>query len=159
LEKESKMSYTIEKQDKKLFIGLPLKTNNEECSITMPAHKEKFFNENILAKIPYKINKNIFALYTDYDGDYTQPYLWILGCEVSILEKIPDGLVGKVIPPSKYAVFKTQGAFPQGLVAAWQAIWVSNLPRSYTSDFELYASDFNPQTHPEVKVYIAIDHK
>jgi len=46
------MNYTFEKQKKKFFIGLELKTNNEECSSAMPAHKERFFNENVSAKIP-----------------------------------------------------------------------------------------------------------
>jgi predicted transcriptional regulator YdeE len=146
-----------EVQQKKLFIGLKLRTNNEECSSAMPAHKEKFFKENIPAKIPNKIDGNILALYTDYEGDYTKPYSWILGCEVSSLNEIPAGLVGKVIPESKYAVFTTQGEFPQGLIAAWQTVWQSNIPRSYTTDFELYRSNFHPQKNPEVKVYIAID--
>ncbi len=151
------MAYTIEKQGKKFFIGLALRTNNKECSAAMPAHKERFFKENTLAKIPNRVNGNILALYTDYEGDYTQPYSWILGCEVSSLDHVPAGLVGKAIPESTYAVFTTQGEFPQGLIAAWQAIWNANLLRSYTSDFELYRADFNPQTNPEVKVYIAID--
>ena len=151
------MNHTIEHQRHAFFIGLELRTNNEECSVAMPAHKEKFFNENILAKIPNKLNGNILALYTDYEKDYTKTYSWILGCEVSNLGFVPDGLIGKEIPASKYAVFTTQGEFPQGLIAAWQAVWKSNLPRSYTSDFELYRSDFDPQKNPEVKVFIAID--
>jgi predicted transcriptional regulator YdeE len=151
------MHHIIEHQKKKFFIGLELRTNNDECSFAMPAHKEKFFRENIPAKIPNKVNGNILALYTDYEGDYTKPYSWILGCEVSSLDKVPDGLVCKIIPESNYAVFTTQAEFPQGLVAAWQAIWKSNLHRSYTSDFEVYRSDFDPQKNPQVKVYIAID--
>ncbi len=151
------MHYTIEHQKKKFFIGLELRTNNDECSFTMPAHKDRFFNENIPSKIPNKVNNNILALYTDYEGDYTKPYSWILGCEVSSLDTISDGLVGKVIPESNYAVFTTQGEFPQGLIAAWQAIWKSNLHRSYTCDFEVYGSGFDPQKNPQVKVYIAID--
>lgn len=151
------MNQTIEHQKEKFFIGLELRTNNEECSLAMPAHKDKFFQENIPSKIPNKIDGNILALYTDYEGDYTKPYSWILGCEVSSLEQVPEGLVGKVIPDSKYAVYTTQGEFPQGLIAAWQDIWKSNLPRSYTSDFEIYRSDFDPQHNPEVKVYIAIE--
>jgi predicted transcriptional regulator YdeE len=151
--------YTFEQQSEKFFIGLELRTNNEECSSAMPAHKDRFFNENISAKIPNKLNSNILALYTDYEGDYTKPYSWILGIEVSSLDEVPAGLVGKVIPESKYAVFKTQGEFPQGLIAAWQAVWKSNLPRSYTSDFELYRSDFNAEENSEVKVYIAIEDK
>jgi predicted transcriptional regulator YdeE len=151
------MNYSIEEQQDKFFIGLELRTNNEECSLTMPTHQERFFYENIPAKIPNRIDGNILALYTDYEGDYTKPYSWILGCEVSSLNEIPVGLVGKVIPKSKYAVFTTQGEFPQGLIAVWQNIWQSNLSRSYTSDFELYRSDFDPQKNPEVKVYIALD--
>ncbi|MBP9842272.1 MAG: effector binding domain-containing protein, partial [Simkaniaceae bacterium] len=136
---------------------LELKTDNEKSSLEMPAHQEKFFKENVPAKIPNKMSENIFALYTDYEGDYTKPYSWILGCEVSSLDEIPVGLVGKVIPESEYAVFTTQGEFPQGLISAWQAVWKSDLPRSYTSDFELYRSTFHPQENPEVKVYIAVD--
>jgi predicted transcriptional regulator YdeE len=153
----AEMQHKVEHLNQKFFIGLELRTNNEECSSAMPAHKEKFFKENTLAKIPNKTNENILALYTDYAGDYTQPYSWILGCEVSNLDKVPDGLVGKVIPAADYAVFTTEGGFPQGLIAAWQAIWKSNLHRSYTSDFEVYRPDFDPQKNPEVKIYIAID--
>lgn len=155
---QEKMNYTIEHQERKFFIGLELKTNNDECSSTMPAHKERFFKENTLLKIPNKVNSAIVALYTDYEGDYTKPYSWILGCEVSSLDEVPEGLVGKIISESNYAVFTTQGEFPQGLIAAWQAVWTSNLDRSYTSDFEVYRSDFDPQKNPEVKIYIAIDH-
>lgn len=151
------MNYNIEHQNEKFFIGLQLKTNNEECSLAMPAHKDRFFKENILSKIPHKINGNVLALYTDYEGDYSKPYSWILGCEVSSLHEVPEGLVGKIIPESNYAVFITLGDFPEGLIAIWQEIWKSNLPRSYTSDFEVYASDFDPQQNPEVKVYIAIE--
>lgn len=146
-----------EQQKEKLFIGLELRTNNQECSLAMPLHQARFFQENIPSKIPNKINGNILALYTDYEGDYTRPYSWILGYEVSSLDEVPEGLVGKVIPESKYAVFTTQGAFPQGLIAVWQEIWQSGLPRSYTSDFEVYPANFDPERNPEVKVYIATD--
>jgi len=151
------MNYTIEHQRYKFFIGLELRTNNAECAVAMPAHKEKFFKENIIAKIPNKINDNILALYTDYEGDYTQSYSWVLGCEVSSLDSVPTGLIGKEIPASQYAVFTTQGEFPQGLIAVWQTVWQSNLSRCYTSDFEVYSRYFDPQKNPEVKVYIAID--
>jgi len=149
--------YQTEQGKQKFFIGLELRTNNNECSLAMPAHKDKFFRENTISKIPNKINGNILALYTDYEGDYTQPYSWILGCEVSSLEEVPEGLVGKVIPPSKYAVFTTEGKFPQGLIAAWHEIWKANFIRAYTSDFEVYKSDFDPQKNPEVKIYIAVE--
>jgi len=149
--------HTLVEVREKYFIGLELRTDNEKCSVEMPAHKERFFRENILGKIPNKKNGEILALYTDYEGDYSLPYSWILGCEVSSLDEIPEGLVARVIPTSKYALFTTKGSFPDGLIEAWKAVWKSDLTRSYTSDFEVYSSDFDPEHHPEVKVYIAIE--
>ena len=61
--------YQTEQGKQKFFIGLELRTNNNECSFAMPAHKDKFFRENTISKIPNKINGNILALYTDYEGD------------------------------------------------------------------------------------------
>lgn len=151
------MKHTIIHQKEKFFIGLELRTNNAECSQAMPAHKERFFNEGTVAKIPNKLNGNILALYTNYERDHTKPYSWILGCEVSSLKEIPEGLVGHTIPKSQYAVFTTQGEFPQGLIATWQTIWKSNLKRAFTSDFEIYRSDFDPQKNPEVQVHIALE--
>lgn len=151
------MDHIVEHQKKRFFIGFELRTNNEKCSSAMPSHKERFFADNIPSKIPNKVNDSILALYTDYEADYTKSYSWILGCEVASLDEVPEGLVGKVIPDSKYAVFTTQGEFPQGLIAVWQAIWKSSLHRSYTTDFEVYRSDFDPQKNPQVKVYIAIN--
>lgn len=124
-----------------------------QCRLT----RISFFKRTPPSKIPNKINGNILALYTDYEGDYSKPYSWILGCEVSSLEKVPEGLVGKVIPASRYAVFTTQGKFPQGLIAAWQDIWKTNLARSYTCDFEVYQEGFDPEQNPEVKVYISLE--
>ena len=54
-------------------------------------------------------------------------------------------------------MFTTQGEFPQGLIAVWHEIWNSGLRRLYSSDFEVYRSDFDPQRNPQVQVYIAIE--
>lgn len=150
------MNYFIEKHDQKFFIGLELRTDNTAGPTTIPDHWQRFFAEDIYSQIPNQVDGSIFALYTDYEGDHTKPYSCIIGCEVANLDTIPAGLIGKVIPKSKYAVYTSQGAFPEGLVAAWQAIWKSNLHRAYTADFEYYSPDFNPATNPEIKVYIAI---
>lgn len=150
------MAPTVTRENKKLFIGLALRTNNMTCGTDMPAHKDRFFSENVLAKIPNKANGTILALYTDYEGDHTKPYTWILGCEVSSLDNVPAGLVAKTIPAASYEVYTTEGAFPQGLIAAWQAIWQSPTPRAYTCDYEVYPADFDPQHNPQVKVYIAV---
>ncbi len=150
------MTYETKTEKEKFFIGLELRTNNQEALATIPAHWERFYKENVLSQIPNQIPSGVFALYTDYEGDFTKPYSCIIGTEVSSLEDVPEGLAGKIIPASEYAVFASQGSFPEGLVDVWQKIWTSSLNRSYTVDFELYGYDFHPQENPEVKVYIAV---
>ncbi len=152
----STMTYTTLQQEQTFFIGLPLRTHNTRCATEMPAHKEKFFREDTVAKIPNKVNGDILAVYTDDENDCNGEYSWMLGCEVSSLDDVPTGLVGKVLPVTTYAVFTTKGKFPDGLIEAWQTIWKTNLSRAYTTDFELYQADFNPQTNPTVTVYIAL---
>jgi predicted transcriptional regulator YdeE len=152
---ENSMPYTMEKQQKKLIMGIQIRTSNDVCQTDMPQIWQKFFQEKILEKISDKVNNTIFAVYTDYEDDYTKPYSYILGCEVSTLDNIPEGMVGTIVPAASYAVYKTQGEYPQGLASTWQMIWKAPFKRAYTTDFEVYETDFNPQTKPEVKVYIA----
>ena len=150
------MNYTTKNLKKKLIIGIEIRTSNDHCLVDMPKIWGKFFQENILEKIPRKVGNTVYALYTDYESDYTKPYSYILGCEVSTLDDIPAGMVGKVVPTSKYAVYTTQGTYPQGLAETWASIWKAPYTRAYTSDLEVYNPDFNPETKPEVQVYIAI---
>lgn len=150
------MTYTMEKQQTKLIIGIQIRTSNETCLIDMPQIWQKFFQENILEKIPHKISSTIYAVYTNYEDDYTKPYSYIVGCEVSILDTIPQEMVGTTVPASSYAVYETQGEYPQGLASTWQMIWKAPFKRAYTTDFEVYNPDFHPQAKPEVKVYIAL---
>lgn len=106
-------------------------------------------------KIKNRLNHDLLCVYTDYEGDFTKPYRYIVGCEVKNLSEIPPGYFGKEISPSSYALFTAEGEFPQSMLKAWNAIWSSKVDRAYTADFEVYAADFNPQNNPEVKIYIA----
>lgn len=149
-------NYSLERQEKKFIIGIELRTNNDESHLTIPKHWGKFFSEGILEKIPSKKNNTVFAVYTDYEKDHTKPYSCIIGCEVTSLKNIPSGMVGKIIPGAKYAVYTTRGAHPDGLIKTWQEIWKSGMHRAFTADFEEYLPSFDPEKNPEVKVYIAL---
>ncbi len=152
------MSNTLERLKQKLIIGIKTKTTNEDgqAQTDIPLHWEKFFDDEVLEKIPNKLSSNLFSIYTEYEGDFTKPYSYILGCEVSTLDQIPPGMVGLKIPAGPYAVFNAKGEFPSAVVQTWVAIWSSDLNRAYTSDFEIYPADFDPEGISEVKVYIAL---
>lgn len=155
IKEEKPSAYVLEKQNAKFVMGLAIKTNNQEAHLTIPKLWERFFQEKIIEKIPNKINSNILCIYTDYEGDFTKPYLCIIGCEVSSIENT-SGLVAKTIPQSNYAIFTSKGEYPQSLIETWKTIWQSKLERAYESDFEVYKADFNPKLKPEVRVYVSI---
>ncbi len=145
---------------KKYFIGLSLRTTNQEgrSQTEIPRHWMRFFEERVQDKIPNKANDNIVALYTEYEGDFLQPYSLIVGCEVTSLDDIPEGLAGKEVPSAEYRLFPVKGPFPYSLLSAWKAVWTSNLKRAYTNDFEIYPAGFNPlnpSSNPEVSILIS----
>ena len=157
LSKRGLMDYIQETAAKKFVIGVPLRTSNATCIKEMPPFWEKFNREHTAKKIPNRKNHDLLAVYTDYEGDYTKSYTYVIGCEVSSLDSIPEGMVGIEIPASTYAVFTAKGDFPQSMGQAWVSIWNTALKRTYTQDIEVYSADFNPQNKPDVKIYISIE--
>ncbi|MNI95600.1 Bacterial transcription activator, effector binding domain [compost metagenome] len=86
-------------------------------------------------------------------------YTLLLGHEVSADEP-QEGLQSKVLPASRYVVFRTeQGAMPQVVIEAWQKIWAwmehTTDIRTYTGDYEVYDAKYSPND-AIVEIYIAI---
>ncbi|MFC2049197.1 GyrI-like domain-containing protein [Chlamydiota bacterium] len=150
------MDYTFEPQNKKFVIGASIKTSNAHFQEEAPLLWQKFYTEELAEKIPNRLDQNLIVVYTEYEGDHTQPFTYLMGCLVSNLKTIPKGLRGIEIAPAPYAVFTARGPFPDAMVGAWHAIWESNIPRAYTADFEVYPPDFDQQDTPEIKIYIAL---
>lgn len=135
---------------KKYIVGIAVRTANFDGSAQkdIPAIFNRFFEEQILSKIPNKSGTDFICLYTDYEGDYTAPYTCLVGCEVSSLDVIPEGMVAKELPAANYAVFSSK---PEEILKTWQHIWKSDLDRAYIGDFQVYSQD-----SPEVKVYVGL---
>ena len=152
------MNYDLKQEGRKFVIGMAIKTSNENGRFQreVPPFLEKFHRDNMVEKIPQRKNKNLLAVYTEYEGDYMKPFTYIIGCEVDNLNVIPEGMVGLEIPSSSYAIFTAKGPFPQSIGQTWYSIWNSNITRSYQTDFEVYGPDFNPEQNPEVKIFISV---
>jgi predicted transcriptional regulator YdeE len=140
------------------IVGIELRTDNSEDGIKkIGAHWKRFYADQILQHIPNRKNDDIVALYTDYEGDHTKPYSFILGAEVTDAKTPPDGMVLKKVPAQKYAVFIAKGPLPQALVQKWQEIWDTNIQKRFSADFELYGKESNKGDKSEVSIYIAIN--
>lgn len=140
-------------------IGISVRTTNEngQCGIDIPALWKRFFAENVMEKIPNKVDSSIYSVYTDYESDFTKPYTTILCCKVKNLNTIPKGMIGRRIGGGKFSKFTASGDLNQGVVfSEWQKIWTSKLDRKYTADFEVYREKAQNPANAEVDIFIAV---
>lgn len=149
------------KLDSFKVVGISVRTTNEngQAGKDISFLWNKFFEENISAKIPTKISDEIYSVYTHYEKDHTKPYTTILGYKVKDSEPIPEDLVAIAINSSNYKVFTAKGKLSEGIVfKEWQNIWNINndLNRSFTSDFEIYGAKSQNPENAEVDIYISI---
>jgi predicted transcriptional regulator YdeE len=141
------------------IIGIACRTSNDPQAAPrdIPQLWARFFSENIVGQIPNKVSKDVIALYSDYESDYTKPYSLIIGCQATTIDVIPMGMVGKIIPASSYVLFRAVGEHPQALVDTRGKIWQTDIKRSYTGDYELYGDAFVSGSPKEVEIYIAVE--
>lgn len=142
------------------IIGLAVRTTNEhgQAMQDIPALWNRFFAENISARIGSKSSEDLYCVYTDYEKDYTKPYTTILGYRVESLDSIPEGLTGKAIPAGDYQLFTAQGKMADGIVyKEWEKIWNTELDRAYGADFEIYSAKAQDPENAEVEVYVGLN--
>lgn len=147
------MNYSVVSEKRHHIIGIACKTVNFGPN-AMQGISElwgRFYGENVLSQIPNRSSDDIIALYCDYEGDYTKPYLLVIGCAVSSIDQVPEGMVARSLPASNYARFTATGEMPKGIIETWLAIWQADLPRTYTGDFQIHR-----QGAPEVQILVAI---
>ncbi len=140
------------------IIGIEVRTTNENEQSRSDISNlwKRFYKDDIKNKIPHKIDEDIIGLYTDYESDFTKPHTMIIGCRVSSLEGIPKEMVGKVIPATKYSVFKVKGKLPDELMDTWKKIWSSDLHRAYSADFEVYGEKSLDRENAEMEIYLSV---
>lgn len=140
-------------------IGIAVRTTkeNNQAEHDIRALWTKFMAENIMEKIPNKVDNSIYSIYTDYEKDHTKPYTTILGCKVENLNTIPTGMVGKKFENENYIKQTIAGNLMKGIVFnAWVDIWNLDIPRAYTADFEVYGEKAKNPENAEVDIFVAI---
>ena len=139
-------------------VGIAVKTSNanyDKLHNDMQMLWNKFFTEKIIDKIPNKLSHDIYSVYTDYEGDYSKPYLALLGCKVANLDNLPDNLVAKLVNGSTYSRTTIKGNLHQGVMfEAWQKIWNMDIPRNYMADFEVYSEKAQNPEQAEVDIFL-----
>ncbi len=141
------------------IIGIAVETTNGEGKAMTDLMElwGRFQSENLLERIPNQVSSDIFAIYTDYESDFTGKYTCILGLSVSSLDVIPEGMIGRTFEAQNFKTFLAQGELPNAVVETWKEIWYldKELNRSYTYDFEVYDDRARNGDQSEVSIYIA----
>lgn len=140
-------------------IGISVRTTNAngQAKADMGQLWDRFYKENILTSIPNKTNGDVYSIYTEYQSNHEGAYTAIIGCKVSSLENIPEGLIGREISGGQYIKYTAKGKIPNAIIDVWQEIWKRDkvLNRHYTADFEVYGQRSQDPENAEVDVYVA----
>lgn len=141
------------------IIGVAVRTTNQggQSGVDIPQLWHKFMSEQRISKIPGRVKDTVYAVYTDYESDYTQPYTTILGCRVENLDRIPESFTGITVHTGPYLTFTAKGKMADNIVfAEWTKIWNTDLPRAYTADFEVYDERSSNPDKAIVDIYIGV---
>ncbi|RZJ42200.1 MAG: AraC family transcriptional regulator [Chryseobacterium sp.] len=142
------------------IIGISTETTNQNNQASTDLSKlwQRFYTEEISNKIPNKESADVYAIYTDYESNYTGKYSTIIGHRVTTLADIPDGFVGREIKNDKLIKYTAKGEMPQAVVETWQEIWANDIAlyRTYNADFEVYGAKSQLGAASEVEIYIGV---
>ncbi len=144
-------------------IGISTRTKNEngQSAKDIEALWGRFWGEEIQKQIPNKVSDDIYAVYTDYETDFTGSYTTIVGLPVSSLENIPKGFVGITIETAVYQNFTSKGKMPEAIFNTWLEIWGNkelNLKRAYKADFTIHGQKYYNGDKAEVETFISVKH-
>ncbi|WP_231425847.1 MULTISPECIES: GyrI-like domain-containing protein [Pedobacter] len=145
------------------IIGISTETSNQnnQAASDLGALWQRFYAEEIFNKIPNKESDDIYAVYTDYENNYTGKYTAIIGQRVTSLNNIPDGLIGREINNEKLLRYKAKGEMPNAILETWKDIWDNDIAlyRTYNADFEVYGEKSQQGADSEVEIYIGVRSK
>jgi predicted transcriptional regulator YdeE len=142
------------------IIGIKTRTKNDmgKPNLEIMNLWNQFMSENIIEKIPNKVNQDIYSIYTDYESNFMGEYNLILGLSVTSLDHIPEGMIGRQFDDEKFKIYEAKGSMPGAVINTWVEIWKNDaaLNRKYSYDYEIYNEKSRNGDDSVVNVHIAL---
>jgi predicted transcriptional regulator YdeE len=144
-----------------IVVGPSIRTSPEKAAQDIPAFWQRFSRQGFLERLPRRQNDpSLYAIYCEYEGDYSKPYTMILGVSVEPGTRTPDGTQRVLIPSGSYARFLAKGDPSQVIWSTWMHIcerWERRRERRYAADFERYElSSLASMAQGEVEAEIVV---
>jgi len=145
-------------------IGITCRTSNRDemsSSAKIPELWRRLYEEDILNKIPNKLDSTIIAVYHSYESNKNSMYSLTIGSRVESGTRPPSGMDGLSVPTQTYWQFTSQkGSMPQVVIETWQQIWILEdqalIHRQYTYDFEIYDQRAMDPSSSQVDIFIGL---
>lgn len=119
---------------------------------------QKVFSENMRDLIPGVLSNEIYAVYSNYESNENGRYDYFIGYKVADLSRLPNGMVGRIIPAGPYKKFETkEGPIHQVVPETWALIW-SELKgkRAFKTDYEIYGVKTQNSEKAIVDIYVGL---
>lgn len=140
--------------------GISCITQRDKAAEDINALWERFFSGSVGQMIQDKESDIIYCVYSDYEGDFEQPFKVTIGYKLKSLDGTTNGAMEYFdtiqVENSEYAMMSAGGEQPKALLETWEAIWSSDLERTYMTDFEVYGPRFFEQGVNEVLVCVGV---
>lgn len=146
---------------KKYIVGISTRTINAngQSAIDIESLWQKFWGEEIQDQIPNKVSEDIYAVYTNYETDFTGEYTTVVGLPVNSLDVIPEGMIGLTIEAGTYCKIVSNGKMPDAIGNTWLEIWSNkelDSKRAYKADFTVHGSKYYDGDNAEVETYLSV---
>ena len=141
------------------LVGISIRTSNQnqQAAQDIPALWQRFMQDNVAANIPHKVGETVYCAYTEYEGDHNEPYTTLIGCQVTHLDEVPEGMKAIKVPAGQYRQYTPKGKLSDGIIInQWFKIWADDLNRTYQTDFEVYGEKARDPNAVEVDIFIGV---
>jgi len=156
----------VVQQDEFSIVGIQARTSGDKEMSgdgVIPQMWQRFYQEQILDKIPNRADQNVYALYTDFSRDRMGAYTVVIGVKVKDKSQVPDGMVLKTVPAGKYALLTSEkGPAPTVIPAAWMKVAALEDKdqlggkRAYKTDFEVYGPSAVDPQNLQADLYVSL---
>lgn len=128
------------------LIGVTLRTSHARAHIDIPAFWATTMKRGILQELAEATHAPIYAIYTDYESDWTGAYTMMLAVAQSTTPAESEGLRYLELPARSWHQSDELEDSPETVFKAWQYIWQTwpaRHERLYEADIEVH--HFTPE--------------
>ena len=118
-----------------VIIGLATPTSAARAATDIPAAWQRFAAAGLPPTDGYT-----YAVYCDYESDFSGRYTLVLGVAAAPTAPVPEGMRRVRMPIGEYRSIPVEGDPSQVIWQAWAKVNASDASRRYIADCERYTS-------------------